>query len=326
MKEKIVSMLSRSEGFVSGQELCEKLGVSRTAVWKAVQKLKEEGYEIEAVSNRGYCLRREPDRMTADVCVPLMQTVWAGRPYEYHEQIDSTNNRAKQLGELPGTHGTLVAADSQKLGKGRRGRVWQSPAGTTISMSLVLQPEFSPAKASMLTLVNALAAREAIERVSGVRAGIKWPNDLVAGGRKLCGILTEMSADLDGIRYVVIGTGINVNVRQFPQEIRETATSLFLESGRDICRGALIARYVQCFEREYAIFQKTEDLSGLRERYEEALVSMGKEVCVLDSGGEYRGICEGITAQGELVVRRTDGTQTKVFSGEVSVRGIYGYI
>lgn len=326
MKEKIISMLNSSEGFISGQELCARLGVSRTAVWKVMKKLKEEGYDIEAVPNKGYCLKRVPDKITAEVCGPMLHTSWVGKTYEYHERIDSTNNRAKLLGEQPGAHGTLVTADYQSAGKGRRGRVWQSPFGTTISMSLVVQPDISPAKASMLTLVGALAIREAIEKVTGIEAGIKWPNDIVTKGRKLCGILTEMSADTDGIRYVVIGTGVNANIRQFPEEISATATSLYLELGHDVCRGEIIARYAESFEQYYAIFMKTEDLSGLQDAYEQYLVSLGREVCVLDPAGEYRGVCEGITTDGDLLVRIADGVQKRILSGEVSVRGIYGYI
>ena len=203
---------------------------------------------------------------------------------------------------------------------------WTSPSGVGIWMSLVLRPKISPASASMLTLVAALSVREGIEKETGLLAGIKWPNDLVLNGKKICGILTEMSTELMEIQYVVPGIGINVNQTEFPDEIKETAASLYLESGKIWKRSGLIAAIMEAFEKNYDIFLETGDMSGLMEEYNQYLVNRGKEVCVLAPQGEYRAMADGINREGSLLVTRADGTREEIISGEVSVRGIYGYV
>ena len=325
MKGEILKLLKETDGYVSGQELCRRFGVSRTAVWKVMNQLKEEGYEIEAVRNRGYTLKGSADVLSAEEIMSSIHTEWAGRQVIYFDETDSTNIQAKRLAEQKASHGTLVVADRQNGGKGRRGRVWTSPSGVGIWMSLILRPKISPASASMLTLVAALAVREGIEKETGISAGIKWPNDLVLNGKKICGILTEMSTELMEIQYVVPGIGINVNQTEFPDEIKETAASLYLESGKLWKRSGLIAAIMEAFEKNYDIFLKTEDMSGLMEEYNQYLVNRGKEVCVLAPQGEYRAMANGINREGSLLVTRADGTREEIISGEVSVRGIYGY-
>ena len=326
MKGEILKLLKETDGYVSGQELCRRFGVSRTAVWKVMNQLKEEGYEIEAVRNRGYTLKGSADVLSAEEIMSSIHTEWAGRQVIYFDETDSTNIQAKRLAEQKASHGTLVVADRQNGGKGRRGRVWTSPSGVGIWMSLILRPKISPASASMLTLVAALAVREGIEKETGISAGIKWPNDLVLNGKKICGILTEMSTELMEIQYVVPGIGINVNQTEFPDEIKETAASLYLESGKLWKRSGLIAAIMEAFEKNYDIFLKTEDMSGLMEEYNQYLVNRGKEVCVLAPQGEYRAMANGINREGSLLVTRADGTREEIISGEVSVRGIYGYV
>ena len=255
-----------------------------------------------------------------------MKTEWAGGRIVYFDATDSTNIQARRLAEAHAPHGTLVVSDRQDGGKGRRGRSWASPSGVGIWMSLILRPEIAPSSASMLTLAAALAVREGIQEETGLSPLIKWPNDLVLNGKKICGILTEMSTELMEIQYVITGIGINVNQREFPPEIRDTATSLSLEAGRSFRRSSLIAAILKAFEKDYTAFLKTGDLSLLLEEYNACLVNRGKEVCILDPLGEYRAVAEGIDESGSLLVTLPDGTRREIISGEVSVRGIYGYV
>ncbi len=326
MKGDILRILREADGYVSGQELCDRFGVSRTAVWKAVNQLKEEGYEIEAVRNRGYALRGERDVLSETEIGSRLHTEWAGANVVFFDETDSTNIQARRQAELGAPHGTLVVAEKQDGGKGRRGRGWESPAGVGIWMSLMLRPRIRSVSASMLTLVMALAAARGIREATGLEPMIKWPNDLTLNKKKICGILTEMSTELTEIQNVVIGIGINVAQTGFPPEISATATSLYLESGTVFNRSAIIARIMEAMEEYYGIFVRTEDMSALKDEYDRLLVNRDAEVCVLASSGEFRGIAEGIDGNGALTVRLPDGSRTSVISGEVSVRGIYGYV
>lgn len=326
MKAEILTLLRNSREYVSGQDLCARFGVSRTAVWKAINQLKEEGYEIEALQNKGYILRSYPDILSKNEIASRLGTKWVGKNLYYYEDTDSTNADAMRLGEEGAEHGTLVVANHQNKGRGRRGRVWQSPVGTTISMSFLVKPEIAPGKASMLTLVMALAVAKGIEEACDLSTAIKWPNDILVNGKKVCGILTEMKAEMDYIHGVIIGVGINVNVESFPEDLQSMATSLILEKGRKVSRAEVIERVAENFEEYYEKFMETEDLSLLRDLYEERLISKGKAVKVLDPQGEYTGISKGITDTGELVVETQDGKEQQVYAGEVSVRGIYGYV
>ena len=327
MKSEILRLLKESDDYISGQQMCDRFHVSRTAVWKAIEQLKKEGYEIEAVRNRGYRLLESPDIMSEAEIRSLMDTEWAGKNIVYFDEIDSTNNRAKELGEKEGAHGTLFVADRQVAGKGRRGRVWESPKGISIYMTILLRPDLIPTKAPMLTLVMAQSVAEGIREVTGMETGIKWPNDIVMNKKKVCGILTEMSTEIDYINYVVIGTGINVNQTEFPEEIREIAGSLKQAAGHAIARAELVAVVMEELEDLYGTFLKTEDLSALKEEYNKHCVTCGHEIRVLEPGHEYTGVAEGINQDGELMVVRDDtGEKVSVYAGEVSVRGFYGYV
>lgn len=325
MKTKILTILKNAQGYVSGQEICDRLGVSRTAVWKVMNQLREEGYEMESVPKKGYKLLNQPDVLSKNELESRMTTRWAGRKIYYFEETDSTNNDARRLVLGDGGHGVLVVADKQTAGKGRRGRTWLSPSGTNIFMSIGLKPDLSPDKASMLTLVMALAVCDAVREATGLDSQIKWPNDIVVNGKKICGMLTEMEAELDCIHSVVIGAGINVNQKEFPEEIRETATSLYLESGNSMIRAELIEKTMCYFEEYYEKFMEAGNLAPLQKAYNDRLVNCDMKVRVLDPRGEYEGIAKGVDELGELLVER-DGSITKVYAGEVSVRGVYGYV
>ena len=309
MKAKILELLREKGTYVSGQELCEQFGVSRTAVWKAIGQLKKEGYVIEAVQNKGYHLVDQAEEVynQADIQSRL-KTKWVGHPLLFFDSIDSTNIRAKLEAEQGAESGLLVVADQQTAGRGRRGRGWESPSGSNIYYTLMLKPDFNADCAPMLTLVMALAVAKGIRQTLGrgseegaAKVGIKWPNDIVVDGKKVCGILTEMSMEQAYIHHIVIGVGINV-------------------------RRQLIADIMEAFEEDYEIFLQTHDLKGLRDSYAKLLVNRDREVCVLDPKGEFRGTARGINDQGELLVERQDGSIEEVYAGEVSVRGVYGYV
>lgn len=325
-KTKILKVLRGTDGYLSGQELCQQLGVSRTAVWKYMKQLKEEGYEIQAVQNKGYCLREVPEVLGESEISSRLTTRWVGRKVYFYEEIDSTNTQAKRLAEDGAPSGTLVVSECQTRGKGRRGRSWESPKGEAIYMTLMLRPRIRPERASMLTLVMGLSVVQAIRNVQKVETCIKWPNDVVLDKKKLAGILTEMSAQMDYIEYLVIGIGINANMKEFPEELADKATSLLLELGHPVNRAELVAECMRCFEENYGIFEETQDLSGLTEEYQKVLVNLNQPVRVLEPGREHSGVARGINEKGELLVELEDGTVETVYSGEVSVRGLYSYV
>ena len=331
-KSDILTWLRNSEDYVSGQQLCDRFGVSRTAVWKVINQLKEEGYQIESVPRKGYRLLESPaDAFSSSEIASRLQTRWAGRTLYFFESTGSTNPDAKRFAEEGAPHGTIVVADRQTAGRGRRGRTWSSPSGKSIYFTIVVRPAFAPDKASMITLVMALSVAQAIEEVTGLPAQIKWPNDIVVHKKKVCGILTEMSMtpEMDEIQFVVAGVGVNTNhngPEEFPEEIRETAASLKMESGEHIDRAGLLERILARFEENYDCFERIQDLSTLREAYQAHLINMDTQVLVLDPAGEYAGISRGISETGELIVERENGDRVLVYAGEVSVRGLYGYV
>ena len=325
MKAEILTILKDTDGYVSGQELCERFGVSRTAVWKAMNQLKKEGYEIESVQNKGYHLVKTPDILSKNELVSIRKTKWVGTEICYFDVTDSTNTQAKSLGEGDAPNGTLVVAGKQESGRGRRGRSFESPAGTGIFMTLLLRPEIEPQNASMLTLVSALAVAKGIEHMVDLPVQIKWPNDIVINGKKVCGILTEMSAQMDYVNYIVIGIGINVGNEEFPEEIKDVATSIYLESGKHVNRAMLIEKIWEEFEDYYELYEKTQDLSSLVKENDSYLVNRGQKVRVLDSKEPYEGKAMGITDRGELIVDTWEARRL-VSAGEVSVRGVYGYV
>lgn len=323
MRTEILRLLRESEGYVSGQQLCDSLGVSRTAVWKVIQKLQEDGYRIEAVRNKGYRLREVPDILGEAELASIRRTQWLGSRIYYYQEIDSTNTQAKRLAEEGAAHGSVVVAEVQTVGRGRRGRNWISVGGSGIWFSLLLRPDIPPDRASMLTLVAAMAVTKGIRRITGRQVMIKWPNDVVVDGKKVCGILTELSAQIDYVNHVIVGIGINIRGQQFPPELQEKATTL--EQGQQhIDRAWLLEAVLEEFEAYYEKFVETLDVSLFQEEYEELLVNRNRQIQVLDPAGPYEGVARGINEKGELLVECGRGLVT-VNSGEVSVRGIYGY-
>lgn len=326
MKEKILNLLQETEDYISGQRLCELLGVSRTAVWKYIRQLQEEGYVIDAVKNKGYCLRESGDILSLHELKRSMETEWLGQTLRFYPTIDSTNLEAKRLADGGMPHGTVVVADRQESGRGRLGRVWTSPAGCGLWMSMILKPSFAASQASMVTIVTAMAVMDAIEEVSGVQVQIKWPNDLVIQGKKVCGILTEMGMEEGRISFIVPGIGINVNNISFPKELGEKAISLIMLTGKKVNRARLAGAVCRNFEKYYVDFLNCKNLARIRDPYNERLINRNKQVVVSDGARSFTCLSEGIDEMGALLVQKEDGTKEAISSGEVSVRGIYGYV
>ena len=264
------------------------------------------------------------DRKTIE---QALQTKWAAKTVHFAEQTDSTNLWARRLAENGAEHGTLCVAAYQCAGRGSRSRTWTAEPGTSVMMSLLLRPELLPEDASMLTLVMGLAVARALNGLQ-VKAGIKWPNDVVLSGKKVCGILTEMrleSGSPDQIKDVVIGTGINVNVRAFPEELADKATSMLIETGRTYSLPLVIANVLMEFEEAYELFMQKKNLSFIRSAYEELLLNKNQPVRILDSPQPDTGVALGIDERGCLLVQCA-GEIRRVNAGEVSVRGLYSYV
>lgn len=316
---RILELLRRQEGFLSGEDIGRELSITRAAVWKGIKKLREEGYEIEAVTNRGYRLTNPETMYNKRELEQGLKTKTMGQSIYFYEETDTTNNRARELALEGAPEGTLVVAEKQTAGRGRRGKVWESPLGTGIWMSLVLRPQIAPAEASVLTLLCGLATAEAIETETGLSAGIKWPNDILINGKKAVGILTEMDCEMSEVHFVIPGIGINVNTASFPPEI---ATSLYLECGKTVSRRRLVHKVLERLEEHYETFLRTGSFAAMLEDYRKHCITLGKEVHVLGREPFFAEALD-ITPEGELLVRRADnGKEEVVFSGEVSIRGV----
>lgn len=318
MKTRILEILKSSNDYISGEDMSRSLGISRAAVWKHINSLKKDGYEIISVTRKGYLLRSEPDNIMPERIYPYLNTRFIARNIKYFDKINSTNEAAKSEHSSP--DGTVFISEIQTAGKGRLGRSWSSPRGTGIWMSVLLKPDIPLADVSQLTLITGIALCRAI----GGEAKIKWPNDIVIGTKKVCGILTEMSAETDRINYIVCGIGINVNTQEFPDELADKATSILIETGSETDRCSLIAKVMNELEPLYEEFIE-HGFSSVADEYKKNCITLGREVKVIYRGKEIFGKAADIDDNGSLIAETSDGIIT-VNSGEVSVRGIYGYI
>ncbi|ABC82158.1 biotin--[acetyl-CoA-carboxylase] ligase [Anaeromyxobacter dehalogenans] len=301
---------------VSGEAISDKLGLTRAAVWKHVNALRARGYRIDAVPARGYRLAEVPDRLTALELRPLLNTHDLGQVLHAHEELASTNDRARELAEEGAVHGEVVIAERQTAGRGRRGRAWISPPRKNLYFSVVLRPDLPPARAPEITLVASLAVCDAL-RQAGVDAGIKWPNDVLAGGRKIAGILTELAAEQDRVHWMVVGVGVNVNAGadDFPDDLRGEATSVLLERGEPAPRALFAAACLTALEGWLDVHEER-GFAPIREAWRERSVTLGREVRVAVDGGELAGTAEDIDEAGALLVRTASGLE-RVLAGDV---------
>lgn len=326
MKTKILKRLKENDDFISGEKLSQEFDMTRSGIWKYINMLKEEGYIIESIPRRGYRITSTPDILTLEEIEKYLNTEFIGRKIHYFDSIDSTNNKAKQIA-LEEAEGTLVIGEQQIEGKGRLGRKWISPSGKGIWMSIILKPDIEPYSVGSITLLGAASVYKALENMS-IDSQIKWPNDILIDGKKISGILTEMNAELNRINYLVMGIGINVNLDQedIPEELRDKATSIKIKEGQAIDRKKLLANIVNEFEGLYKSFINEGNNSKAIDICRENSATIGKEVKIVQGKEEKIGKALNINDKGELVVEFNDGTIKSIFAGEVSVRGLDGYI
>lgn len=329
MKEAILTILRQAEGYLSGQDISRSLGVSRAAVWKAIEKLRQEGYTIDSAPNRGYRLAKATQRLRlSEILAALPKDCPWRDTITCFDSIDSTNDRAKALAASGAAHGTVLIADEQTGGRGRRGRSFLSPPGTGVYLSVLLRPDCAPSQLMHLTCAVAVAMCDAVEEAAQFRPGIKWTNDLVSQGKKLAGILTELSVEAESgqVQYAVVGIGINCGqtAQDFPPELRDMAGSLSMIAGHPIDRNALAAAMVKALARMDALLLSQK--AAIMDAYRAGCITLNREISLQRGDAVFRGKAIAVDDNGALVVQFSDGHTEAVSSGEVSVRGMYGYV
>jgi len=322
MDEEILQFLrEHSSAFLSGEEISRQLKVTRTAIWKRMKVLREMGYEIEASTKRGYRLIRSPDLLSPSEVKPILRTKWMGKTIHHFQTIDSTNYKAYQLALIGAEEGEVVIAESQKKGRGRLGRHWFSPSFLNLYLSVILRPKIPPQQASIITLMAAVATAEAIEKFSGLKPSIKWPNDILLRSRKVAGLLNEIQSEMDQIHFVILGIGVNLNMdeRMFPKEIRSTATSLKKEMGQTISRKAFLQSLLGELEEWYGIFLKEGGAAILKAWRDRAQIE-GKRVKVTSFGETVAGVAVDVDSDGALILRTQDGDEKRIVAGDMEYK------
>jgi len=322
LRERILKLLKASQdGYISGEEISRKLGISRTAVWKHMNKLKDEGYEIEAVTKLGYKLRGIPDLLVPEEIKSKLDTKVMGQRIYYFEEIDSTNSYCKILGEQKVPEGALVVAEHQRSGRGRLGRSWISPAKKGLWFSLLLRPQVSSQEASQLTILAAVAVARVLHRKYQLPVGIKWPNDLLLDGKKFAGILLEMKTEAEQVDYLILGIGVNVNItcEEFPQELAGEATSLQVEKGSSLARVELLTAILKEIEELYLDYLAN-GFNKIMELWKKYNVTLGQTVSITNWQQTWQGQAYDLDANGGLIILLPDGTMKTFYSGDVTLK------
>jgi len=315
----LIYLKKNKNSWVSGQAISRELGVSRAAVNKHIKTLRQKGYEIASSTKKGYFFKGVKDLLlAAEIREGLDTRIFGQQEIVCLKEKDSTNRQARLLAEKNAPEGTVVAADKQLSGRGRKGRTWFSPAGTGIYISLVLRPSLAPSEAPGITLMTAVAAAEAVIATTSLPARIKWPNDMMIRGKKLAGILTEISTEMDSVNYIVVGLGLNVNAasKDFSEELRESATSLRVETGKRHERIAVLRAFLENFERLYGRFDKG-GFGSVREKWLGLTDIVGKRAVVEKAGNNISGVVTDIDIEGVLVLEDSKGRMHRVFSGDL---------
>lgn len=321
MRSKILDLLrSAPQGYISGEDIAGKLRVSRTAVWKHIRELKQAGYSIESHSRKGYALIEAPDLLLPNEIKHKLTSRVLGCEINYYDEVDSTNNQAKLLAAKGAAEGAIVISEAQSGGRGRLSRGWVAPYAKGVWLSVILRPDFLPQDAPKCTLMAAVAVVKAVEKATGIKAGIKWPNDILYEGKKFVGILTEMNAEMDKINYVVIGMGINVNFapEDFTEDVRTTAVSLSMIKGEKVSRLALLCEVLQQLEDAYRTARE-KGFAQILESWRQYSVTLGQEVNVIGHKETFAGVAVDIDETGALQVKANDKIRT-VLAGDVSIR------
>lgn len=325
MREKILEViLDNEKEFISGEELSKKLGISRTAIWKHIRILRSQGYNIESVNKKGYRLVDEPtDLLNPQNIYRNLKTKFIGKNVLHFETIDSTNDYAKKIGnEL--RDGSVIISEEQTKGKGRLGRVWESKAGEGIWMSIILKPNIIPNKAPFITLIAGASIVKALN-ILGVDAKIKWPNDITINNKKLSGILTELSAEIERVNYIVVGIGMNVKDTDFEEELQDKATSLYKEN-YNVSRIDIVKEILCQFEKLYLDYIEKDDKKEVLDICRQYSAIINKEIYVIKNDQKELVDCIGINEEGNLIIKNKDGNLEEIMSGEVSIRGVKGYV
>lgn len=306
---------------ISGEEISQKLGVSRTAVWKHIKTLKNEGHVIASKSKVGYCLLQSPDRIYPREITSQLDSGVLGKKLIYLPQTTSTNTIAKEAADSGAYHGTAIIAEKQQQGRGRLGKQWLSDNTKGIWMSVILRPDFPPFEAPKLTFMAAVALISAIKKTTGIELGLKWPNDVYYDNKKVAGILTEMKAEMDMIHYVVLGLGVNVNqqLTEMPEEIRELAISLRAINKGELCRTKLTTAILKELEHWYEIFVR-DGFKPILEEWRQWDVTKNQQVQVKEWDNDFLGTAQGVDNEGNLLVLDEQGVVHPVHSGEVSIK------
>lgn len=323
LRNEILALLKKyANQYVSGEEISRRLGVSRTAIWKHIQTLREEGYHIDSVPKLGYRLEGVPDKMLPYEIANGLNTSFLGQEVFHYEEIESTNNIAKGKAEENAPEGTMIIAESQTAGKGRLGRPWFSPKGKGLWFSLILRPRVNPREAGKFTMLAAVAIAKVLREKYGLSVGIKWPNDILYQGKKLCGILLEIKAEADMVDYLILGIGLNVNLEEsdFPPEVRERATSLRLELGRPVMRLELLQELLAEMENQY-LLAREKSFAPIMQSWMNYNITLGREVLITTWQEQYRGKAIGIDPSGGLVVELPDKSIRTFYSGDVTLQG-----
>ncbi|SEH80932.1 BirA family transcriptional regulator, biotin operon repressor / biotin-[acetyl-CoA-carboxylase] ligase [Halobacillus karajensis] len=317
-RKELIELLNKNKGHISGQELSNQLGISRTAVWKHMNELKKDGYEIEAVQRKGYKILSYPDKISENTLRWGLDTKWMGNELYHYDQVESTQEIVHQLAKQGKPHGTVVIADEQVKGKGRMARNWDSPKGKGIWMSILLRPNLPPLQAPQLTLLAATVLAKLIAENSDLNPQIKWPNDLLINHKKVSGILTEMQAEQDTIQYIVLGMGMNVNQGEdeIPEKIRYKASSLKVEGGHDWNIQATIQHILRLFERAYDVFE-SQGFETIKKEWEHFGYKIGEEVTISTMKETWKATLIGIEPDGALRARRRNGREEKLYSAEI---------
>ena len=323
MREEAILQLLRENpsAFLSGEEISHRLKVSRTAVWKRVKGLRALGYEIEASTRLGYRLIQSPDLLIPSEVSPLLETKWMGKTIHHFHTIDSTNSKAYQLALSGAKEGELVIAESQDKGRGRIGRHWFSPPYLNLYLSAILRPDIPPYQASLITLLAAVAAAEAIEKFSGLPPLIKWPNDILLRDRKVAGLLNEIHSEMDRIHFVILGIGVNLNMdeKMFPEEIRTVATSLKREMSQTISRKAFLKILLQELERWYMVFSGEGGTAILKAWKEKAQIK-GRAVKVASFNEMLMGVAIDVDSEGALILETKGGERRRIIAGDIEYK------
>ena len=314
----LVTLLAENATIViSGARIAREIGVSRSTVWRWVQRLRELGVRAKGHPRTGYYLENVPDLLTPDMLKARLKGSLFGKHIHHYLKLDSTNRVAMELGYANEAEGAVVLAEEQTAGRGRMGRAWYSERGTGIYVTLLLRPEISPVQAPLLTMMAGLSARAAIQAQTGLGIDLKWPNDLMLGGKKLGGILTEMHAEPSLVRFVIVGIGINANQEKFPAELSLVATSLRAQTGRAQSRMELLVRLLREFETDYNRFLR-EGAASVTQRFEAvSIYARGKQVTVSSATETYSGVTAGLSPEGLLLVEREGGNIVTVIAGDV---------